>query len=85
MGYDWGEWMSTFWDWLTNLFNPDRPSRKRKAWEELFYPVRNPCVVRPTSPKRKIDEILDKIHQRGYAALSEEEKDLLKRASEKDA
>lgn len=86
MGYDWGEWMSTFWDWLTNLFNPDRPSRKRKAREELFYRSGSePFVRTPNVTEKKIDEILDKIHQQGYAALSEEEKDLLKRASEKDA
>jgi hypothetical protein len=29
-----------------------------------------------------VDEILDKINQKGYNRLSEEEKDLLRRASE---
>ena len=32
----------------------------------------------------KIDEILDKINQKGYDRLTEEEKELLKRASEED-
>jgi hypothetical protein len=31
-----------------------------------------------------VDEILDKINQRGYDRLTEDEKDLLRRASEED-
>src|SRR6266487_5218917 len=28
-GYDGSEWMNNFYDWIGNLFNPDRPSKKR--------------------------------------------------------
>jgi hypothetical protein len=31
-----------------------------------------------------VDEILDKINQKGYSHLTEEEKELLKRASKED-
>jgi hypothetical protein len=32
--------------------------------------------------QQKVDEILDKINQKGYGRLTDEEKDLLRRASE---
>jgi len=34
--------------------------------------------------QQRIDEILDKINQKGYHFLTDEEKELLKRASEED-
>src|SRR6185503_10555471 len=36
-GYDWSEWMNNFFDWVTNLFNPDRPKKGKNIKEELFY------------------------------------------------
>jgi membrane associated rhomboid family serine protease len=85
MGHDWGEWMNNFWDWLTNLFNPDKPKKKKFIKEELFYKsTAKPYKKTPNVTEQKIDEILDKIHQKGYDSLSEEEKDLLKRASQND-
>jgi membrane associated rhomboid family serine protease len=85
-GRDWGEWMNNFWDWLTNLFNPDRPKKKRVIREELFYKATTrPFKKTPNVTEQRIDEILDKINQIGYESLTEEEKDLLKRASERDA
>jgi hypothetical protein len=34
--------------------------------------------------QQKVDEILEKIHQKGYHSLSEDEKEVLKRASKED-
>jgi len=82
-GYDWGEWMNNFWDWFTNLFNPDKPKKRRPIKEELFYKSSaKPYKKTPNVTEQRVNEILDKINQAGYNSLSEEEKDLLKRASQ---
>ena len=86
-GYDWSEWMNNFFDWVNNLFNPDKPKKETKPIkEELFYksagaPYKKTLNVTP----QRIDEILDKINQQGYQFLTEEEKDMLKRASRDDS
>lgn len=83
MGYDWSEWMNNFFDWVNNLFNPGRPKKGKTAKEELFY-KQGIAPYNKTSniTQKRIDEILDKINQHGYEFLSEEEKNLLKKASE---
>lgn len=81
-GYDWSEWMNNVWDWFDNLFNPDRRQAPNFK-EELFYKANTrPYKKTPNVTEQRIDEILDKISQRGYNSLTEDEKDLLKRASQ---
>lgn len=82
-GYDWSKWMSNFFDWVNNLFNPDKPKKGKSIKEELFYksssaPYKKTANVTP----QRIDEILDKINQKGYNFLTDEEKELLKKAGE---
>lgn len=85
MGYDSSEWMSNFFEWVTNLFNPDKPKKGKDIREELFYKSDGPPYKRTMNvTAKRVDDILDKINQQGYHALTEEEKDLLKRASEED-
>jgi membrane associated rhomboid family serine protease len=84
-GYDWSEWMSNFFDWAANLFNPERNRRKRNIKEELFYrSATTPFKRTPNLTQQRIDEILDKINQKGYNSLSDEEKEMLKRASREE-
>jgi membrane associated rhomboid family serine protease len=84
-GYDGSEWMNNVYDWFSNLFNPDKPARRRKVKQELFYKASTqPFTKTPNLTQQKVDEILDKINQKGYSHLSEEEKELLKRASQED-
>lgn len=84
-GYDWGGWINNFFDWFTNLFNPDKPKKGKVIKSELFYKsTKDPYKKTPNVTEQRIDEILDKISQKGYDSLSDEEKDLLKRASQKD-
>ncbi|HEY6503566.1 MAG TPA: rhomboid family intramembrane serine protease [Chitinophagaceae bacterium] len=84
-GYDWGSWINNFFDWFTNLFNPDKPKKGKVIKSELFYKsTKQPYTKTPNVTEQRIDEILDKISQKGYDSLSDEEKDLLKRASKKD-
>ena len=83
MGYDGSEWMSNFFDWVANLFNPDKPKKGKNIKEELFYKSTSaPFKITPNVTQQRVDEILDKINQKGYNALTAEEKDLLKRASD---
>lgn len=82
-GYDWGEWMNNFWDWFTNLFNPDKPKKGKLIKEELFYKSSTkPYKKTPNVTEQRVNEILEKISQKGYNSLTDEEKDLLKRASQ---
>ena len=84
-GYDLSNWMNNFFDWVNNLFNPDKPKKGKAVREQLFYrsPTR-PFKKTPNLTQQKVDEILDKINQKGYSYLTEEEKELLKRASQED-
>ena len=82
-GYDWGEWMNNLWDWFSNLFNPDKPKRGKLVKQELFYKSSaKPYKKTPNVTEQRINEILDKISQKGFSSLSDEEKDLLKRAGQ---
>ncbi|MGC4035379.1 MAG: rhomboid family intramembrane serine protease [Chitinophagaceae bacterium] len=84
-GYDWSEWMNNFFDWVGNLFNPDKPVRGKNMKTELFYKkTRQPYKKTANITQQRIDEILDKINQKGYHFLTDEEKELLKRASKED-
>jgi len=81
-GYDWSEWMSNFFEWTNNLFNPDKPKKGKSIKEELFYKASAPPYKKtPNVTQQRVDDILDKINQHGYSFLTDEEKDLLKRAS----
>ena len=82
-GYDWGEWMNNLWDWFSNLFNPDKPKKGVLIKQELFYKsTTKPFKKTPNVTEQRVNEILDKINQKGFNSLSDEEKDLLKRASQ---
>jgi len=84
-GYDWSIWMNNVYDWTNDLFNPDRPQKDKGIKSQLFYKSKvQPFTRTPTLTQQRVDEILDKIHQKGYSALTEDEKDLLKRAARED-
>ena len=84
-GFDGGKWMNNFFDWVNNLFNPDKPKKGKNMKEELFYRSSvSPYTKTPNLTQQRVDEILDKINQHGYNFLTDEEKDLLKRASKED-
>jgi hypothetical protein len=79
--------MNQLYNWFGSLFNPDKPIGKReKIKEKVFYNTRGqkPFVKRPVITQERIDEILDKISQKGYSHLSDEEKNILKKARETD-
>jgi membrane associated rhomboid family serine protease len=82
-GFDWGNWMNNFADWVNNLFNPDRPKKGKEIKNVLFYKsgTASPYKKTPNVTEQRVNEILDKIHEQGFHSLTTEEKDLLKRAS----
>lgn len=80
-GNDWGEWMHRFYDWFFNMFNPNKPSKEDRN-QELFYKSKGePFTKKPNITQQRVDLILDKINQHGYHFLTDEEKDILKKAS----
>lgn len=84
-GHDLGAWMNNFFDWIGNLFNPNRPKKGKSIKDELFYKSSSaPYKKTSNITQQRVDEILDKINQKGYNFLTEEEKELLKRASKEE-
>jgi len=85
-GNDWSVWMNNFFDWCNNLFNPEKKNKKKSAKDEFFYNVSGtqPYKKIPHITQKRIDDILDKINQQGYRFLTNEEKDILKRAAEEE-
>ena len=86
-GNDWSTGMNRFYDWLINLFNPNKKETPViKMRQKVFYKTGNqkPFIKQPNITQQRIDEILDKINQKGYNALTDDERNILKKASESD-
>ncbi|HVU84940.1 MAG TPA: rhomboid family intramembrane serine protease [Puia sp.] len=85
-GHDGSVVINRFFDWLGNLFNPDKKKKTRNPRNEFHYHVggTQPFKKIPNITQKRIDEILDKINQQGYRYLTSEEKDILKRAAEEE-
>lgn len=76
---DIGQWMVSFYKWVTGIFNAPQAAKNKN-----FYNTgsRKPYIKTSNVTQQKIDEILDKINLKGYSSLTEEEKNILKKASE---
>lgn len=84
-GHDWGAWINNFFDWVNNLFNPDKPKKGNSPKTTLYYNSKvQPFKKANVITQQRIDEILDKISQKGYHSLTDDEKEMLKRASQED-
>lgn len=85
-GIDPGAWMNRLYDKLTDWFTPGNSNGKLKEKATLFYEHggRSPFSKKQNLSQQRVDEILDKINQKGYHFLTEEEKQILKKASEED-
>ena len=85
-GFDGSAWMNNLYHWMINLFNPDKKEKKYTVKEKVFYNTGNRSPYNKTAnvTQQRIDEILDKINQKGYQFLSNDEKDILKRAAEEE-
>jgi len=78
-GYRPGEWAYDLKSRVDASITPasQRAADRRTAQARRAVPV----VTRRGLSQRRVDELLEKIHQKGYAALSEEEKQILVQAS----
>lgn len=85
-GIDWGNWMHRSYTWFIHLFDPASKSKKRSIQKEVFYNTKGqqPFSRKPNVTQQRIDIILDKISQKGYESLSQEEKDILKKAADNE-
>lgn len=84
-GYDGSNWMNAFFDWVNDLFNPEKPKKGKVIKSQLFYKSNTAPFKKTTLiTQQRIDDILDKINQKGYQSLTEDEKEILKRASKED-
>ncbi len=84
-GNDPGEWMNAFFSWVGSWFTPKK-NKGYSSKQSSFYNqgAKLPFVKKPNITQERIDTILDKINQKGYDKLTEEEKKILKEASKKD-
>lgn len=85
-GYDGSLWINRLFDWFNDLFNPNKKKRVRSPKDEFYYKVSGtqPFKKIPNVTQQRIDEILDKINQQGYRFLTDEEKEILKRAADEE-
>ncbi len=79
-------WMNNLYNWFMHLFNPNKTNITANVKQKVFYNTdgRNPYKKTANITPQRVDEILDKISQKGYHLLTDEEKNILKRASEED-
>lgn len=78
-GHKPGEWAYEIGSRVENTITPraERGGAKRDVPLRRVYPA----VTRRSLSQRRVDELLEKIHQKGYSALTEEEKQILVQAS----
>lgn len=77
-------WMNNLYTWFINLFDPNKHKTNNSVKEKVFYDTGNRSPYKKTAniTEQRVDEILDKINQKGYEYLTREEKDILKKAGE---
>jgi hypothetical protein len=83
-GFDPGTPLHRAYEWFFSLFDP--PAEKpqvEKMRNEIFYKAEKtkPFTRKPNVTQQRIDELLDKINQKGLHTLTDEEKEYLKQAS----
>lgn len=84
-GRDWSAWMNNSVTWVNDFFNPDKPRSKKSLKDHMFYKSKGePYKKIPHVTQQRIDAILDKISQKGVHLLTDEEREILRRASEED-
>jgi hypothetical protein len=77
--------MNNLVTWADDLFNPQKKHVQKPQKQQLHYKsTQKPFEKTPHITQQKVDDLLDKIHQKGYNSLSEDEKEFLKKASREE-
>ena len=78
--------MHRLYNWFTHLFDPKEKPAKKTLKKEVFYNTKGqqPFSKKPNVTQQRVDDILDKISQQGYQSLTQEEKDILKKAADNE-
>ena len=81
-GIDGSAWMNKLYRSMRDLFRP--ANGKKPAKETLYYDKGKvePFTKNSHITQQRIDDILDKINQKGYHFLTADEKEILRKASE---
>jgi len=79
-GYRPGEWMYTLSHRVESLVTPDENAERKKQNKQRHDILKRIYEPQNGISQKRIDDILDKINQKGYNALSSEEKEILMRA-----
>ncbi len=86
-GVDWSNWLHNSYNWMNSLFNPSKKNKTKKLKKKIASnnsKGQQPFIRKPNITQQKVDEILDKISQKGYESLTQDEKDILKKAAENE-
>ncbi len=85
-GQDGSVWMNKAYNWIIHVFSPAKVPTSKSIKEKIFYnsDKRNPYSKTSIITQQRIDEILDKINLKGYHFLTEEEKQILKKAADEE-
>ena len=84
-GNDTGYWMNTLFNKVTNIFAPKKKGSATLRTTSFYEQGNRKAFIKKNGiTQERIDMILDKINQRGYENLTEEEKAILKKASKED-
>ncbi|MFC4263123.1 rhomboid family intramembrane serine protease [Ferruginibacter yonginensis] len=85
-GKDGSVWMNKAYFKFITLFEP-KPGSNTNPKDAFFYKTgdRKPFTKTTSVTQQRVDEILDKINQKGYHFLTDEEKAFLKKAADDEA
>lgn len=84
-GNDTGGWMHSLYSMITNAFTPKKKGTASIRTSSFYQQGKTKAFVKRNGiTQERIDMILDKINQKGYENLTEEEKTILKKASKED-
>lgn len=81
-GYNPGDWLYRFFGKVNDSVTPKEDAYRKHAHRRSD--VLNSAYQKQTANEQRVDEILDKINKKGYNSLSNEEKEILLRASKEN-
>lgn len=80
-GYRPGDWMYNIGGKIEGMVTPDEEALRKKKGAKRTPTFTNAYEAKAGISQKRIDDILDKINQKGYNSLSAEEKEALMRAA----